>query len=101
MLMVSLNSNLIIIINFVIIILVVYCWFLGFIFLFIGVIFIIVMLLLFIGIGYRHIASIFGLRHIRIILIMDDFQKCYLNRLLLHEDRPKCCMPFLDYFRTK
>ena len=100
MLMVSLNFNLIIIISFVII-LVAFCCFLGFIFLFIVVIFIIVMLLLFISIGYRHIASIFGLRHIRITLIMDDFQRCYLNKLLLHEDRPKCCMPFLDYFRIK
>ncbi len=100
MLMVSLNFNLIIIISFVIILIVFWC-FLGFIFLFIVVIFIIVMLLLFINISYRHIANIFGLRHIRIILIMDDFQKCYLNKLLLHEDRPKCCMPFLDYFRIK
>ena len=100
MLMVSLNFNLIIIISFVII-LVAFCCFLGFIFLFIVVIFIIVMLLLFISIGYRHIASIFGLRHIRITLIMDDFQRCYLNKLLLHEDRPKCYMPFLDYFRIK
>lgn len=98
--MVSLNFNLIIIISFVII-LVVFCCFLGFIFLFIVVIFIIVMLLLFINISYRHIANIFGLRHIRITLIMDDFQKYYLNKLLLHEDRPKCCMPFLDYFRIK
>lgn len=100
MLMVSLNFNLIIIISFVII-LVVFCCFLGFIFLFIVVIFIIVMLLLFINIGYIRIANIFGLRHIRITLIMDDFQKCYLNKLLLHEDQPKCCMPFLDYFRIK
>lgn len=99
MLMVSLNFNLIII-NFIII-LVVFCYFLGFIFLFLVVIFIIVMLLLFIGIGYRHIANIFGLRRIRIILIMDDFQICYLDRLLLHEDRPKYCMPFLDYFRIE